>query len=180
MEFDPLSAVPVKERPDGLLEEDVFDPTTARPIDGSSISEAEEAQWFNPPLTESQRAQAVVETVYKEQGKKVPLALKFDWMLSSPKAQAVTQAATWTILTRGLFPIVQIAKGAAESNTGLGLEARAAKGFFYPEYTKDLSEKIPGYDKFPKWAKILTSVTESIASYLLVGAVKAGDRKSVV
>ena len=106
MEFDQTTATPVREREDGLMEEDRFDPTTAQPMPATFISAATGPQKYRPPLTDQDRARATVELMYKERGEKVPLGRKIDWALTSQPARAATKMGVWTALTGGLYPIV--------------------------------------------------------------------------
>ena len=115
MPFDLETAIAVRERPDGLMEKDTFDLATAVPVE-TEISINRNAR-YSPPLSEEEKAQAVVELSYKEVGKKVPMGIKADWVLTSKPAKMITTNVLGGILTGGIIPFYNAAKGLADASS---------------------------------------------------------------
>lgn len=119
MTFNPTTAIPVVERPDGLMERDTFNPTTATPIDESIPQlRADKNPRYRPPLTDEQRAQATVELTLKEQGKEVPWEQRVDWALRSPTAKMVTSNIVgWMVPGAKIIPIYNALKGISNASS---------------------------------------------------------------
>lgn len=176
-EFDGTTAVPVVERPDGLYQEDIFDPATANPISDTYLMESRKPLVFRPPLTEDQRSEAFMAAhIY---GGKVPLGRKIDWAITSPQAQKATELTVFTLLTGGSNLVINGVKGLLESGTDISAGERLKKGIFHAEHVKDLYEKIPGSENLPGWARTTASVSETILLYVLAGVGKGKIRKNL-
>ncbi len=122
MPFDPTTAIPVIQRPDGLLEKDTFNPATATPVSDSIPQLRHDPNpRYRPPMTDQDRARALVELTYHQEGKDLPLNLKVDWALTSETARAVTAAGINTLLTGGLYPVVQGLRGIADNKEDYSL-----------------------------------------------------------
>ena len=109
MPFDLGSAIAVREREDGLLEKDTFDLSSAVTVE--EISAPKEPFRYTPPLTEAERARAVISQSYKEAGKQVPFGLKADWVLTSEPAKMVAKNILGILGTGGIIPFYNMAKG---------------------------------------------------------------------
>lgn len=98
-----------------------------------------EERTYTRPLTDEERAQAVVELGYRQRGKRVPLKTRLDWLFTSPEARKVTE----TIL---LPPIstLQAVRGISEAKEErpsilkIAIDS-ARRGLFEPEKTEPLS-----------------------------------------
>jgi hypothetical protein len=117
MEFDQSTAVAVMERPDGLMQKDTFDLSTAVPVEKAIPQLSSGESRYSPPLTDKQRAESLVELSYLEKGQKVPIGLKADWALSSPSAQMVSKNIIGGLLTGGIGPAYSILKGIANASS---------------------------------------------------------------
>lgn len=175
MPFDLGTAFAVREREDGLLEKDTFDLGSAMPIETEIRAVRPEERRYVPPTTEEQKAQAVVALTYREKGEQIPIGLQMDWALTSPKAQAITQAALVPELT-----ILQGIRGAIDTSGGYDLIDRIQRGILQSEDTKRFYEYIPGAETMPKWAKITANVGEDIIALGLMGYGKAVLRKELL
>lgn len=101
-----------------------------------------EERRYMRPLTEEERAQAVVDLMYKERGEEVPSGLKLLRAVESPEAKAVTEGILlphWTAL-KAIKGII----GAVEPNVSIKdmLIDSAAKGIFEPENVEPASVSI--------------------------------------
>jgi hypothetical protein len=114
-ELDLKTAIAVREREDGLLEKDTFDLSTSRPVE--EISMPKEPFRYRPPLTEEQKAQAVVEWSYRSKKQEVPMGLKADWVLTSEPAKLATTNILGAIATGGIIPFYNMAKGVADASS---------------------------------------------------------------
>lgn len=180
MPFDPTTAIPVIERPDGLIEKDTFNPATATPVSEiPQLRHNPNKSGYSPPLTDQDKARALVERLYKEEGKEIPLNLKVDWALTSEKARAVTAAGMNTMLTGGLYPVVQGLRGIADNKQDYTLLEAATKGILYPDQTKRLTDPLMA-DNAPTWAKITQSVSEDILSYGVAGIAKGYAKTKLI
>ncbi len=112
MNLDLNTAIAVREREDGLLEKDTFDLATAMPVE-DTISMDRNAR-YSPP---ADKDRATVELVYKEAGKKVPMGLKADWVLTSETAKMATKNIIGTIATGGIIPAYNALKGIANAES---------------------------------------------------------------
>jgi len=120
MTFDLKTALAVRERSDGLLEKDTFDLATAVSVENPremTISAPKEKLPYSPPLTDEQKAQAVVELGYRERGEKVPVGLRADWALTSPRAKMISANILGGILTGGVIPAYNALKGIANASS---------------------------------------------------------------
>lgn len=164
MGFDPTTAIPVKRREDGLLEVDNFDPSTAKPI--PELSEGQKK--YVPALTDQDRARSLVELMALEKGEKISTGKKIEWALTSDKARAGVTAVVNTLLTGGLYPVVQGARGAIDDTGDYDLFDRVTRGILYPEETQRFTDRVAAKDE-PEWAKITRGVSEDILSYGVAG-----------
>jgi hypothetical protein len=182
MPFDVETAIPVREREDGLLEKDIFDIPTANSIesitDGTFIRAAKpgEIPYRPPPI----KARANVELMYKEAGEEVPVGLKFDWELTSPRKQALTGVALSTVMTGGLYPVVQAVKGLAAKGAEGNIMDKLFKGITYPEATPQLYRRLPGTKDLPPVAEIIADISESIIEYGVLGLAKAALKRELL
>jgi len=182
MPFDVETAIPVREREDGLLEKDIFDIPTANSIesitDGTFIRAAKpgEIPYRPPPI----KARANVELMYKEVGEEVPAGLKFDWELTSPRKQALTGVALSTVMTGGLYPVVQAVKGLAAKGAEGNIMDKLFKGITYPEATPQLYRRLPGTKDLPPVAEIIADISESIIEYGVLGLAKAALKRELL
>ena len=182
MPFDLSTAIAVREREDGLLEKDTFDLPTANSIEditGGAILRAAKPGEI-PYRPAPNKAQAVIEQMYKEEGKEVPAGLKFEWELTSPQKQALTGAVLSTVLTGGLYPIVQAARGAAAEGAEGSIIGNVFKGIAYPDVTPALYKRLPGTKDLPPWAEITAEISESIIEYGLLGLAKAAMKQELL
>jgi len=175
MPFDLGSAIAIREREDGLLEKDTFDLGSAVPFIPELRAIKPEERKYEPPLTEEQKAQAVVELTYREKGEEVPFGLRTDWVLTSPKAEAITEFALVPELT-----ILKGIRGAIDTSGGYDLIDRVQRGILQSEDTKRFYEYIPGIENMPKWAKITADIGEDIVALGLLGLGKAALRKELL
>lgn len=116
MPFDLSTAIAVRERPDGLLEKDTFDLSTAQPVTEIRAARTEEIR-YSPPLSDEQKAQAVVELSYKQSGEKMPIGLKADWVLTSQPAKMITANILGAIATGGVIPFYNAVRGIANAES---------------------------------------------------------------
>lgn len=179
MPFDPTTATPVIERPDGLIEKDTFNPATATPVSEIPQLRHDPNPKYRPPMTDQDRARALVELSYKQEGKDLPLNLKIDWALTSEKARAVTAAGINTLLTGGLYPVVQGLRGIADNKEDYTLLEAATKGVLYPDQTKRITDPLMA-ENAPQWAKITQSVSEDILSYGVAGIAKSYAENTLI
>jgi len=180
MPFDLSTAISVREREDGLLEKDTFDLTSARPVEEVLSAVPPEEQKYRPPLTEREKAQAVVELSYQESGKKVPAMTKLDWMLSSQQTQATMDLAATTSITGGLNLAVQTVRGLANTKDPSSMMEKLFKSIVYPESTPRLYKKLPGTKELPRWAEITASIADDIASYGIAALTKGTLRATLL
>lgn len=165
-DFNPTTAVPVIERPDGLMQEDSFDPTTAKPKREFFFEEAKKPH-PRSARTEEEKAEAAVEYMYKQQGKNVPGGLYFDWVLTGRTAQSITEQAMWGAVTGGLNFAVGALTGLVTAE-GDPVE-RMAKGIFSDEMAPQIVTKYPGYEELPTWSKVVAGVSEEVIKYGVMG-----------
>ncbi len=174
MSFDLSTAIPVREREDGLLEKDTFDLSTAMPVDETTISAPIKPLGYSPELTDQQKAQAVVELSYRQKGEKVPFGLKADWALQSPEAAAATQ-----LILVPEYSILQGVRGALDNTGEYDLVDRVLRGTIEPDKTKRLYENIPGAEKLPSWAKTTSSILEDLVGLSAIGMAKSGIARTL-
>ena len=125
MNFDLDSAIAVRKRDDGLYEKDTFDLASAVPVE-DTISAPKKPFGYQPPLSMSERSQALIETMYKEKGEKVPFLQKADWVLTSKEVTVLEKnilgyAALYLSgagpLYSLLFPFYNAVKGVASASS---------------------------------------------------------------
>jgi len=182
MPFDLSTAIAVREREDGLLEKDTFDLPTANSIEditGGAILRAAKPGEI-PYRPAPNKAQAVIEQMYKEEGKEVPAGLKFEWELTSPQKQALTGAVLSTVMTGGLYPVVQAVKGLAAKGAEGNIMDKLFKGITYPEATPQLYRRLPGTKDLPPVAEIIADISESIIEYGVLGLAKAALKRELL
>lgn len=165
------NAVPVRRRDDGLLEKDTFDISTAVPTkDIPQIGEGKPR--YSKPLSDQDRARALYELSEKEAGRELPISKKVEWTLSSDKARDVVTAVENTLLTGGMYPVVQGIRGALDGNGDYNMFDRLWRGIINPEATARFTDKAV-VENEPKWARITRSIAEDVLSYGAVGMVGA-------
>ncbi len=171
------SALAVKERPDGLLEQvGNFDLASAVPAPNiPEISAPKGPATYSPELTPAQKAQAVVELSYREKGQNVPFALKADWMLTSPQSEAISK----TIIAPE-FTVWQGFRGAIQNRGQFDLLSNILKGVIEPEKTKKFTQDIPGVSNLPQWAQTTMGIVEDILGTGVVAGVKAAVRNDLL
>jgi hypothetical protein len=130
---------------------------------------------FLRPLTKEEKAQAVVDLIFREKGKQIPRGLRLLRAIESPEAQAITQTAIAPEYT-----LLQGLRGAIDKTGGYELIDRIKRGVLESENTKRFYEYIPGAETLPKWAKITADIGEDIVALGAMGLGRAALRKELL
>lgn len=130
---------------------------------------------FLRPLTDEEKAAAVVDLTFKERGEQVPRGLRLLRGIESPEAQAITQAALAPEYT-----VLQGIRGAIDKTGGYQLIDRIKRGVLASEDTKRFYEYIPKAETLPRWAKITANIGEDIIALGGMGLGRAALRKELL
>jgi GH24 family phage-related lysozyme (muramidase) len=134
-----------------------------------------EEKRFLRPLTDEEKAAAVVDLTFKERGEQVPRGLRLLRGIESPEAQAVTQAALAPEYT-----VLQGIRGAIDKTGGYQLIDRIKRGVLASEDTKRFYEYIPKAETLPRWAKITANIGEDIIALGGMGLGRMALRKELL
>jgi len=134
-----------------------------------------EERRYQRPLTEQEKAQAVVDLTFRERGEQVPRGLRLLRAIESPEAQAITQTALLPEYT-----VLQGIRGVIDKTGGYDLIDRIKRGVLESENTKRFYEYIPKTETLPKWAKITADIGEDIVALGVMGLGRAALRKELL
>ncbi len=134
-----------------------------------------EERRYRRPLTETEKARAVVDLLYRERGEKIPRGLQLERAITSPEAQAITTAVMFPAYTA-----LKAVRGAVDREGQFNLEDRIIRGIIEPEAVKSFYEYIPEAERLPQWAKVTADLVETIVALGAMGLGRAALRQELL